>query len=120
MLRQAQDLPAVLQATVTLDAWNELAVLQHAPWLGRLLAGSILRRIGLMTGAHLAAINLGLKTISVDHRRHRDRETWLLAIAQGLIAAAELGLKEHNRPALAKAMMDRKPGVAARRQNCRS
>ncbi|MNR97704.1 HTH DNA binding domain protein [compost metagenome] len=108
VLRQAEDLPAVLQALVALDAWNELSVLQHAPWLGRLLAASILRQAGITTGAHLAAINLGLKTIPVDGRRHRDRETRLLAIAQGLIAAAEIGLKEHDRLALARTMMERK------------
>lgn len=108
VLRQAQDLPAVLQAIVALDAWNELAVLQHAPWLGRLLAASILRQAGVTTGAHLAAINLGLKTIPVDRRRHRDRETRLLTIAHALLAAAEIGLKEHDRLALAKTMMDRK------------
>ncbi|MGO7182484.1 RHE_PE00001 family protein [Rhizobium brockwellii] len=108
VLRQAQDLPAVPQAIVALDAWNELAVLQHAPWLGRLFAASILRQAGVTSGAHLAAVNLGLKTIPVDRRRHRDRETRLLAIAHGLIAAAEIGLKEHDRLALAKTMMDRK------------
>ncbi|MBY3326698.1 DUF1612 and helix-turn-helix domain-containing protein [Rhizobium laguerreae] len=108
VLRQAENLPAVLQAIVALDAWNELAVLQHAPWLGRLFAASILRQAGLTSGAHLAAINLGLKTIPVDRRRHRDRETRLLAIAHGLIAAAEIGLKEHDRLTLAKTMMDRK------------
>ncbi|MBX4898991.1 MULTISPECIES: RHE_PE00001 family protein [Rhizobium] len=108
VLRQAQDLPAVLQAIIALDAWNELSVLQHAPWLGRLLAGSILREAGITTGAHLAAINLGLKTIPVDRRRHRDRETRLLAIAHGLLAAAEIGMKEHDRLTLAKTMMDRK------------
>ncbi len=107
-LRQAENLPAVLQAIVALDAWNELSVLQHAPWLGRLLAASILRQAGVTTGAHLAAINLGLKTIPVDRRRHRDRETRLLAIAHGLIAAAEIGLKEHDRLALARQMMERK------------
>jgi len=108
VLRQSQDLPAVLQAIVALDAWNELSVLQHAPWLGRLFAASILREAGITTGAHLTAINLGLKTIPVDRRRHRDRETRLLAIAQGLLAAAEIGLKEHDRLTLAKTMMDRK------------
>nr|WP_206113837.1 RHE_PE00001 family protein [Rhizobium laguerreae] len=108
VLRQAENLPAVLQAIVALDAWNELSVLQHAPWLGRLLAASLLRHAGVTTGAHLAAINLGLKTIPVDRRRHRDRETRLLAIAHGLIAAAEIGMKEHDRLALAKTMMDRK------------
>ncbi len=107
------DLPPVLQAIVALDAWNELAVLQHAPWLGRLLAASILRQAGLTTAAHLAAVNLGLKSIPVDRRRHRDRETRLLAVAHGLIAAAEIGLKEHDRLALARQMMERK--LACRR-----
>jgi hypothetical protein len=108
VVRQTQALPAVLQAIVVLDAWNELAVLQHAPWLGRLLAASILRQAGLTTAAHLAAISLGLKTIPVDRRRHRDRETRLLAIAHGLLAAAEIGMKEHDRLALARTLMERK------------
>lgn len=108
VLRQAETLPTILQAVVALDAWNELLVLQHAPWLGRLFCASILRQAGITTGAHLAAINLGLKTIPVDRRRHRDRETRLLAIAHGLVAAAEIGLKEHDRLALAKTRMDRK------------
>jgi len=108
VLRQMQDLPAVLQAIVALDAWNELAVLQHAPWLGRLFAASILRQAGITSGAHLAAINLGLKTIPVDRRRHRDQETRLLAIAHGFLAAAEIGMKEHDRLTLAKTMMGRK------------
>jgi len=108
VVRQAENLPAMLQAIVVLDAWNELSVLQHAPWLGRLLAASILRKTGVTTGAHLAAINNGLKTIPVDRRRHRDRETRMLAIAHGLIAAAEIGLKEHDRLALARTLMERK------------
>jgi hypothetical protein len=108
ILRQAEHLPAVLQAIVALDAWNELSVLQHAPWLGRLLVASVLRQAGITSGAHLAAINLGLKTIPVDRRRHRDRETRLLAIAHGFLAAAEISMKEHDRLTLAKTMMDRK------------
>ncbi|TBB15016.1 DUF1612 domain-containing protein (plasmid) [Rhizobium ruizarguesonis] len=108
VLRQAEHLPAVFRAIVAIDAWNELSVLQHAPWLGRLLAASILRQAGVTTGAHLAAINLGLKTIPVDRRRNRDWKTRLLAIAHGLLAAAEIGVKEHDRLALAKTMMDRK------------
>ncbi|MBY3027056.1 RHE_PE00001 family protein [Rhizobium leguminosarum] len=108
VLRQTQELPAMLQAIIVLDAWNELSVLQHAPWLGRMLCASILRQTGITTGAHLAAINLGLKTIPVDQRCHRGRETRLLAIAHGFLAAAEIGLKEHDRLTLAKTMMDRK------------
>ncbi len=108
VLRQAQDLPAVLRAIIALDAWNFLSVLQHAPWLGRLFCASILRQAGITSGAHLAAINLGLKTIPVDRRRHRDRETRLLSIAHGLLVAAEIGMKEHDRLTLAKTMMERK------------
>jgi hypothetical protein len=108
VLRQSEHLPAALKAIVALDAWSELSVLQHAPWLGRLFCASIVRQAGITSGAHLAAINLGLKTIPVDRRRHRDRETRLLAIAHGLIAAAEIGMKEHDRLTLARKMMERK------------
>lgn len=112
-LRQAENLPAVLQAIIALDVWNEFLVLQHAPWLGRLLAASILRQAGITSGAHLAAINLGLKTIPVDRRRHRDREIRLLGIAHGVFSAAEIGMKEHDRLTLARQMMERK--LAGRR-----
>ena len=108
VLRQAENLPAVLQAIVALDAWNEISVLQHAPWLGRLFCASILRQAGVTTAAHLVAINLGLKTIPVDRRRHHHRETRLLAIAHGFLAAAEIGMKEHDRLAMARTMMERK------------
>jgi len=108
VLRQAEHLPAVFRAVVALDAWNDLSVLQHAPWLGRLFCAAILRQAGITSGAHLAAVNLGLKTIPVDRRRNRDRETRLLAIAHGFLAAAEIGMKEHDRLALTKTMMDRK------------
>ncbi|RKE77015.1 DNA binding protein with HTH domain [Rhizobium sp. AG855] len=108
VLRQAENLPAVLQAIVALDAWNELSVLQHAPFLGRLLSASILREASITTGAHLAAINLGLKAIPVDRRRHRNRETRLVAIAHGILVSAEIGMKEHDRLALARTLLERK------------
>ncbi|WP_083223683.1 MULTISPECIES: RHE_PE00001 family protein [unclassified Ensifer] len=115
VLQQIGELPPALQAIVALDAWNELSVLQHALWLGRLLSASILRLAGITTAAHLTAVNLGLKSIPVERRRHRDRETRLLANAHGLISAAEIGLKEHDRLALARQMMERK--LAGRRSS---
>ncbi len=51
---------------------------------------------------------VNLKTIPFDQRGHRDRETRLLAIAQGLNAAAEIGLKEHDRLAPTRLMIERK------------
>ncbi|WP_018325299.1 RHE_PE00001 family protein, partial [Rhizobium giardinii] len=115
VLRELDSFPPVLQAIVALDAWNGLEVLQHAPWLGRPLAASLLRQAGLTTGAHLAAVNLGLKSIPVERRRHRDRETRLLALLAGIIAAAEFGLKEHDRLTLARQAMERR--LIGRRQS---
>lgn len=115
VLRELDSFPPVLQAVVALDAWNGLEVLQHAPWLGRPLAASLLRQAGTTTGANLAAINLGLKSIPVDRRRHRDRETRLLAILAGITAAADLGLKEHDRLTLARQSMERR--LIGRRQS---
>jgi Protein of unknown function (DUF1612)/HTH DNA binding domain len=117
VLLATSDLPPVLQGIVALDAWNDLAVLQHAPWLGRLLSASLLRRAGVTSSAHLAAFNLGLKTLPVDRRLSADRKTRLLAIAQGLLVAADIGLKEHDRLALARQMMERK--LAGRRTSSR-
>ncbi|MGV1793549.1 RHE_PE00001 family protein [Rhizobium sp. A37_96] len=108
VLAETDGLPPMLQAIIALDAWNELAVLQHAPWLGRLLAAATLRKAGLTTAAHLSSVNLGLKSIAVDRRRHHARDTRLLAIVNGNIAAAELGLKEHDRLVLAKQMLERR------------
>lgn len=55
--------PPALQAALALDAPNVLAVLQHASWLGRLLAASTFPQAGLTIVAYLAAVNLGLKTV---------------------------------------------------------
>ena len=108
VLRSIRDFPPVLQAVLALDAWNELTVFQRAPWLGRLLAASLLRRDGLTTQAHLLAFNAGLKTIRVERRRHRNFETRLLASLEGLTAGIELGFKEHDRLMLARQMLERR------------
>ncbi|NNU62910.1 RHE_PE00001 family protein [Ochrobactrum soli] len=108
VLHSIRDLPPILQALLALDAWNELAVLQRAPWLGRLLAASLLRREGLTSQAHLLAFNVGLKTIRVERRRHRTFETRLMASLDGLMAGVELGYKEHDRLLLARQMLERK------------
>lgn len=57
VLAEPDGLSPVLGAALLLDAWNDLQVLQHAPWLGRLLAAAALRQVGLTTAAHLTAVN---------------------------------------------------------------
>lgn len=104
----SRDLPPVLRAALLLDAWNALQVLQHAPWLGRLLAAASLWEAGLTSGTHLAAVNLGLKTIGREQRAHRDRDTRLAAYLDGIAAAATTGMKEHDRLILARQMLERR------------
>jgi len=68
----------------------------------------MLRQYGLSTAGHLVALNLALKTVPVERRRHRDRNVRLGAILHGLITAAEQGLREHDRLSLARTMMQRR------------
>ncbi|WP_165224131.1 RHE_PE00001 family protein [Affinirhizobium pseudoryzae] len=103
-----EDYPPVLQAILLLDAWNEIGVLQHAPWLGRLLFGACLRQCGVTTGSHLTTFNLGLKAVAVERRRHRQRDVRLMAMLQGLILTGEQGLKDHDRLLLARELMERR------------
>jgi hypothetical protein len=103
----------VLRAAIVLDAWTRLQVLQHAPWLGRLLAASLLREGGL--SAHLPTLNSGLKQVARDRRSSRDRTVRLTAILEAISLAADLGLKEHDRLLLARQQMDRR--LAGRRSS---
>ena len=108
VLVQSAGLPAVLRAALLVDAWHQLQVLQHAPWLGRLLAAELMRQEGLTGGAHLLAVSIGLKAIPVERRRHRDRDVRLLAILQGVQGAAEFGLKEQDRLSIALQLLERR------------
>lgn len=114
VLSETEGLPPVLRAALALDAWNRLQVLEHAPWLGRLLVGGLLREEGLAL-AHLPAINLGLKQVQRERRTSRDRTVRLLAFLDGLTAAAEAGLKENDRLLLARQQMQHR--LTGRRQS---
>lgn len=103
-LAETVDLPPALRAALALDAWNQLQVLQHAPWLGRLLAASILCDGGVAI-AHLPSINTGLKSVGRERRMSSDRNTRIFAILDALTEGANLGLKEHDRLSLAHQQM---------------
>ncbi|TWF59059.1 RHE_PE00001 family protein [Neorhizobium alkalisoli] len=113
VLSETAAMHPALQAAIALDAWNRLQVLQHAPWLGRLLAASLLRAGGLTV--HLPTLNSGLKLVARDRRTSRDRTVRLTAILEAFALAADLGLKEHDRLLLARQQMDRR--LAGRRSS---
>lgn len=106
-IARTADLPPLLRAAMLWEAWEEIAPLQHAPWLGVLLVGAMLRQSG-KTVAHLACLKTGLRLVAREKRRHRSRTVRLVAFLDAVSQAAALGLKEHDRLALAREQMQRR------------
>ena len=106
VIGQTRTLPPVLAAAIALDAWDSLQPLQHMPWLGRLLASSLLRERG-KTRAHLACLYVGLKALPPSQRRRAGHDGLALSIA-AMSAAAETGLKDHDRWLTAHTLLMRK------------
>ncbi|MER8575781.1 RHE_PE00001 family protein [Mesorhizobium sp. M0816] len=107
VLADTREWPSVLRATILLEAWSDIEVLQHATWLGPLLVAALLRQEGL-AAHHLACIHLGAKNIPRERRRARNRGDRLLAWLDAIHDAALAGLKEHDRLVLAKSQMERR------------
>lgn len=106
VLGETDGLSPVLRASILLDAWNAIEVLQHRTELGRQLLASILRRDGT-TPAHLPALNIGLRSVRREQQHSRSRMTWLLPLLEAFTAAPELGMREHDRVLLACQQLDR-------------
>lgn len=106
---QTRDLPPTLAAAVLHEAWSAIEPLQRAPGLGRMLAADLLRDRGKTT-AHLPCLAEGAKAAPYERRRSRDRTTRLVAELDATAAAAEAGLKQHDRWLLARMALLRKLG----------
>jgi hypothetical protein len=113
---QARTLPPTLAAAVAADAWDTIEPLQHTPWLGRLLAAALLRERG-KARAHLPCLHDGLKAIPRERRRPRDPAGRLGVQLEAIAAAAEAGLKDHDRWLTARTLLARK--LAGRRSTSR-
>jgi len=113
---RTRNLPPALAAAIAADAWSTLEPLQHTPWLGRLLAASVLRQRG-KTRWHLSCLHDGLKAIPRERRRPRDSAGRLAVELQATTAAAEAGLKDHDRWLTARTLLARK--LAGRRSTSR-
>jgi hypothetical protein len=108
------DLPALHGGALLWEAWQIMQPLQHRPWLGALLVGAHLRAVG-KTRAHLLCLNAGLRLVSRERRRAPDRAGRLVAWCDGVAAAAEAGMKDHDRWLLARQQLERK--LVGRRKN---
>lgn len=109
-------LPPTLATAVAADAWNVIEPLQHMPWLGRLLVAAMLRERG-KARAHLPCLYDGLKAIPRERRRPRDRAGRLAVQLEAIAAAADAGLKDHDRWLTARTLLARK--LSGRRSTSR-
>lgn len=105
--RDAAALSPVLSAAVLFDAWEIMQPLQRLHWLGGQLTAGVLRARGKVV-SHLPALNVGLKAVSRERRRSRDRTKRLLAFLDAMCLAAEAGMKEIARLDQARQLMERK------------
>ncbi len=106
-LDRTRALPPTLDAAMALDAWETIQPLEHRPWLGALLSAALLRERG-KAGAHLPCLAVGLKAVPRERRRSADPALRLIARLEAIAAAAEAGLKDHDRWLTARALLLRK------------
>ena len=109
-------MPPTLAAAIATEAWSAIEPLQHTPWLGRLLSASVLRERG-KTRAHLPCLHEGLKSIPRERRPPREAASRLAVQLEAITAAAEGGLKDHDRWLTARTLLARK--LAGRRSTSR-
>jgi hypothetical protein len=109
---QTRTLPPLLAGAFLWEAWERIEPLQHRPWLGNLLVAAALREVK-KTKAHLLCLNVGLRLVARERRRAENRTARLVAWCEAVAAAAETGMKDHDRWLLARQLLERK--LAGRR-----
>lgn len=107
LVKKFEGLPDTLAAAVLWDAWEHLEPLQRQHWLGQVLVSDFLRSRGKVR-SHLLAYAVGLRDITRERRRARDRTTRLVAFLDAMGSAAAAGMKDIDRLTLAKRQLDRK------------
>lgn len=105
--RRVADLPPTLAAALLFDAFEQLRLMPHAPWLGGLVTAAYLRARGKAV-SHLPALYVGLRQVPPEKRRHRNRTVRLLGLLQSIETAADQGLKELARLTQSRAQFDRR------------
>ena len=107
IVAETRSLPPTLATAIAAEGWTAIEPLQHSHWLGRLLAGALMRARG-KTGWHLPCLHAGMKAIPSERRRPRDSAGRLAVQLEAITAAAETGLKDHDRWTTARMLLARK------------
>jgi Protein of unknown function (DUF1612)/HTH DNA binding domain len=104
---QAGNLPPLRAGALLWEAQQNIELPQHRPWLGNRLVAAGLREVK-KTKAHLLCLNAGLRLVSRERRRAENRTARLIAWGEAVAAAAEAGMKDHDRWLLARRQLERK------------
>lgn len=107
LVKKVEQLPPTLAAAILFEGWEHLEPLQRQHWLGQVLVSDFLRLRGKVR-SHLLAFSVGLREISRERRRARDKTTRLIAFLDAMHAAASAGIKDIDRLALAKRQLERR------------
>ncbi|WP_348536024.1 RHE_PE00001 family protein [Labrys sp. LIt4] len=105
-VKRLDGLPPVLAAAAAILAWETIEPLQYAAWLGRVLGAAVLRARD-KARFHLPCLCVGLRALPRETRFARGDGPRLLAFIQAIAAAAEQGLKDHDRWILARHQLER-------------
>ena len=100
-------LPPTFAAALALDDWVELSPYERNSWIGVQFVADLLRSRDKAL-VHLPCINVGLRALPREERRHKERDKRLRAILAALKAAADWSLAEHDRLAAARVRLDRR------------
>ncbi|MBL8589942.1 MAG: DUF1612 domain-containing protein [Methylobacteriaceae bacterium] len=117
-LAAREDLPPTLAAALALAELERLAPsepLGRRGWLAPLLAAALLRAGGKC--GHLVALGAGLRAVARERRRAAEPTVRLVAFLAAQAAAAEAGLRDHERWLAAHAALMKK--AQGRRQTSR-
>ena len=103
-MKATDKLPALVAAAIAFDAWCRIAPLQHAGWIGSLLASALLQTRG-KTRHHLAALNIGMRGAPYRRAHVQDLGTRIAGFLDGVAAAADRGQKDLDRLTLAREVL---------------
>jgi hypothetical protein len=112
VVKRTEKWPAVAAAAIAWDAWTALGMYLRQPWLGLIMAGSVLRARGLTT--HLLPLVSGYKASRYRLQGREGGVEKVEAFARIVDEAVDLGEKDLQRLMLARETMMR------RAKDCRS
>ncbi|WP_237050395.1 DUF1612 domain-containing protein [Microvirga ossetica] len=104
-MKRVSHWPAVAAAAVAWDAWLDLNLYTRQPWLGLIMAASILRARGLTT--HLLPLAAGFKQSKFRPQGREGILEKLQGFCQVLEEAVEIANKDLERLILAQQLMNR-------------